>query len=104
MGMPVVDLPDQTASAEPEAAEEGEEEESVVHQTASLGDVEVRLLPTSLNVHIIMYCLRNQVEQAQVFCHFLTLYPLFKICLVELFIGFYLLIPLGFEKCFGIWW
>ncbi|ESQ53554.1 hypothetical protein EUTSA_v10025639mg [Eutrema salsugineum] len=40
MGMPVVGLPEQTASAEPEAAEEGEEEESIVHQTASLGDVE----------------------------------------------------------------
>ncbi|KAJ4914003.1 Ankyrin repeat domain-containing protein 2 [Raphanus sativus] len=39
MGMPVVGLPDQTPSAEPEVAEE-EEEESIVHQTASLGDVE----------------------------------------------------------------
>jgi len=46
MGMPVAGLPDQTVSAEPEVAEEGEEEESIVHQTASLGDVEVRLLPT----------------------------------------------------------
>ena len=46
MGMPVAGLPDQAASAEPEVAEEGEEEEeSIVHQTASLGDVEVRLLP-----------------------------------------------------------
>ena len=56
MGMPVAGLPGQTASAEPEvAAEEGEEEEeeSVVHQTASLGDVEVRLLPTLLNVHML---------------------------------------------------
>lgn len=32
---------DQTVAAEPEEAEEGEEEESIVHQTASLGDVEV---------------------------------------------------------------
>ncbi|KAJ0252192.1 Ankyrin repeat domain-containing protein 2A [Hirschfeldia incana] len=41
MGMPVAGFPDQTASAEPEVAEEGEEEEeSIVHQTASLGDVE----------------------------------------------------------------
>ncbi|KAF8101080.1 hypothetical protein N665_0210s0015 [Sinapis alba] len=40
MGMPVAGLPDQTTSAEPEVAEEGEEEESIVHQTASLGDVE----------------------------------------------------------------
>lgn len=54
MGMPVGGLPDQTVSAEPEAAEEGEEEESIVHQTASLGDVEVsRLLPTFLNVHML---------------------------------------------------
>ncbi|KAG2244765.1 hypothetical protein Bca52824_093377 [Brassica carinata] len=42
MGMPVAGLPDQTPSAEPEVAEEGEdeEEESIVHQKASLGDVE----------------------------------------------------------------
>ncbi|KAL1215642.1 Ankyrin repeat domain-containing protein 2A [Cardamine amara subsp. amara] len=40
MGMPVAGFPDQTVSAEPEPAEEGEEEESIVHQTASLGDVE----------------------------------------------------------------
>ncbi|KAJ0251077.1 Ankyrin repeat domain-containing protein 2A [Hirschfeldia incana] len=42
MGMPIAGLPDQAASAEPEVAEEGqeEEEESIVHQTASLGDVE----------------------------------------------------------------
>ena len=58
MGMPVAGLPGQTASAEPEvAAEEGEEEEeeeeSIVHHTASLGDVEVRLLPTFLNVHML---------------------------------------------------
>ncbi|KAF3590482.1 hypothetical protein DY000_02027939 [Brassica cretica] len=39
MGMPVAGLPGQTASVEPEVAAE-EEEESVVHQTASLGDVE----------------------------------------------------------------
>lgn len=32
---------DQGVAAEPEEAEEGEEEESIVHQTASLGDVEV---------------------------------------------------------------
>lgn len=32
---------DQSVAAEPEEAEEGEEEESIVHQTASLGDVEV---------------------------------------------------------------
>lgn len=41
MGMPVAGLPEQAVSSEPEAAEEGEEEESIVHQTASLGDVEV---------------------------------------------------------------
>ncbi|CAN6984668.1 hypothetical protein BRARA_A00289 [Brassica rapa] len=42
MGMPVGGLPDQAASVEPEVAEEEgeEEEESIVHQTASLGDVE----------------------------------------------------------------
>ncbi|CAH8314853.1 unnamed protein product [Eruca vesicaria subsp. sativa] len=42
MGMPIAGLPDQAASGEPEVAvEEGEEEEeSIVHQTASLGDVE----------------------------------------------------------------
>ena len=47
MGMPVAGLPAQAASAEPEVAEEEgeEEEESIVHQTASLGDVEVMLLP-----------------------------------------------------------
>ncbi|CAN8327781.1 unnamed protein product [Cochlearia groenlandica] len=40
MGMPVGGLQDEAASTEPETAEEGEEEESIVHQTASLGDVE----------------------------------------------------------------
>ena len=55
MGMPVGGLPDQAASAEPEVAEEEgeEEEESIVHQTASLGDVEVSLLPTLLNSHML---------------------------------------------------
>ncbi|KAG2241952.1 hypothetical protein Bca4012_015680 [Brassica carinata] len=42
MGMPIAGFPDQTSSAEPEVAEEEgeEEEESIVHQTASLGNVE----------------------------------------------------------------
>ncbi|KAJ4871383.1 Ankyrin repeat domain-containing protein 2 [Raphanus sativus] len=41
MGMPIAGMPDQAASAEPaEVAEDSEEEESIVHQTASLGDVE----------------------------------------------------------------
>lgn len=54
MGMPVASFPGQTAPAEPEVVEEGEEEESIVHQTASLGDVEVRLRPTLLDVHMLV--------------------------------------------------
>lgn len=102
MGMPVAGLPDQTASAEPEVAEEGEEEESIVHQTASLGDVEVRLLSTLLDVHMldhvgyIIYLLLDELVGTGIS-------SFFPYSILNLFYWINWLIQLGFEKCLGIW-
>ena len=63
MGIAVGAEQNVAAEPEPEEAEEGEdEEESIVHQTASLGDVEVVFFSTSTLVFLTLWLLYSLIR------------------------------------------
>lgn len=59
MGLPVSgDVATSAENSGPDEAEEGNEDESIVHHTASVGDVEVHtlfLLPSSSAIWLVMF-------------------------------------------------